>query len=97
MMLKDAYKTSKFYPVTNFALKQQQKPESHAVSSDKSSVTANLLLHSLSAVLLTDRGSIFSRATLTHHAKTSTIKLHIYSIQRIYKSLEDRMRVMHTD
>lgn len=39
--------------------------------------TTSLQLLSLSAALLTDRGTIFSHATLKHHAKPSTIQPHI--------------------
>lgn len=61
---------------------QIEKPQGHAVSSNKHGETTDLWLHSLSAVLLTDRGTIYSRATLMHHAKPSTIQLHIQPIQK---------------
>lgn len=59
-----------------------EEPQGHAASSNKHGETTDLWFHSLSAVLLTDRGTIFSRATLMHHAKPSTIQLHIQPIQK---------------
>ena len=42
------------------------KTEAHTVSSDKCGETTNLWLHSLSAVLLTDRNTIFSYVNSTN-------------------------------
>lgn len=43
---------------------------------------------SVASFLLTDRGTIFGNVTLMHHAKPSTIQLHIQPIHWIHNSLE---------
>jgi len=49
----------------------------NTVAFNKCCEATTVWLHSQSVVQLTDRGTIFIHETVMHHAKTSTIQLHI--------------------